>query len=190
MESSFLNSALKQFEYYKLLGEKTFEQIDDESLCRKYNSETNSIATIVKHLSGNMVSRWTDFLHTDGEKNWRNREKEFEETTMSRHDLINIWQKGWNCLFETLLSLQKDDLGKTIFIRNQGHSVVEAITRQIAHYAYHVGQIVFVGKLIRNDDWQSLSIPKGNSEKYNEEKFSKPQHAEHFTDEILQNNQK
>lgn len=190
MEKVFLESVIKQFEYYKMLGEKTFDQLNEDDLFWKYNSESNSIATIVKHLSGNMLSRWTNFLTTDGEKEWRNREEEFENTISSKQDLLIIWQDGWNCLFETLHSLADKDLEKEIFIRNQGHSVVEAINRQLAHYPYHVGQIVFIGKLIKDENWKSLSIPKGNSKKYNEDKFSKPKHKEHFADEILKDNKK
>jgi hypothetical protein len=185
MEKVFLESVLKQFEYYKLLGEKTFDQLSEDDLFWKYNEESNSIATIVKHLSGNMLSRWTDFLTSDGEKVWRNREEEFEEAKLTKQELLDIWQKGWTCLFETLHSLNDKDIEKIIFIRNQGHTVIEAINRQLAHYPYHIGQIVFIGKLLQNDKWNSLSISKGNSKQYNKEKFSKPQHREHFTDEII-----
>ena len=188
MENVFLESLIKQLEYYKMLGEKTFDQLNVEDLLWKYNSESNSIAIIVKHLSGNMLSRWTNFLTTDGEKEWRNREEEFESTINSKQDLLTIWRKGWNCLFETLKSLKEEDLEKEIFIRNQGHIVVEAINRQLAHYPYHIGQIVFIGKLLKDENWKSLSIPIGNSQKYNEEKFTKLKHKEHFTDEISNDN--
>ena len=187
MEKIFLDSVLKQFEYYKLLGEKTFDQLTEKDLFWKLNDESNSIGTIVKHLSGNMLSRWTNFLTTDGEKEWRNREEEFEENILTKQTLLSIWKKGWACLFKTLHSLTDKDLDKIIYIRNQGHTVIEAINRQLAHYPYHVGQIVFIGKMIRNENWHSLSIPKGNSKEYNEEKFSKSQHIEHFTEEILKN---
>ena len=185
MEIIFLESIIKQFKYYKLLGDKTFEQLKDEDLCRKFNAETNSIVTIIKHLSGNMLSRWTDFLTTDGEKKWRNRDDEFAENIFTKNEFLNIWQTGWDCLFKTLQNLKFDDLHKIIFIRNQGHTVVEAINRQLAHYSYHVGQIVFIGKMIQNENWKCLSIPKGNSEQYNKEKFAVPQHTAHFTDEVL-----
>ena len=188
MEKVFLESVIKQFKYYKMLGDKTFDQLNADDLFWKYNSESNSIATIVKHLSSNMLSRWTDFLTTDGEKEWRNREEEFENTINSKQDLLSIWRKGLNCLFETLKSLKEEDLEKEIFIRNQGHIVVEAINRQLAHYTYHVGQIVFIGKLLKDEKWKSLSIPRGESKKYNEEKFSKPKHKEHFTEAILNDN--
>src|SRR5688572_24111749 len=187
MTNNFLETAKKQFEYYKMLGEKTFEQLTDEQLFQKLNEESNSIATIVKHLWGNMLSRWTDFLSTDGEKEWRQRDAEFENDIADRKELLAKWNEGWSCLFNTLNSLTPEDLTKEIYIRNMGHTVIEAINRQLAHYPYHVGQIVFVGKMLCNNRWKSLSIPKGNSKDYNAEKFSTPKHKQHFTDEFLDN---
>lgn len=181
---SYLESVTKQFEYYKMLGDKTFEQIEDELLFWNYNEESNSIATIVKHLGGNMLSRWTDFLTSDGEKDWRDRDAEFENDITSKSELLKKWDEGWNVLFETLKSLKEDDLAKIIYIRNQGHTVMEAINRQLAHYPYHVGQIVFIGKMCAKE-WHSLSIPKGNSKQFNNAKFSQPKHKAHFTDEFL-----
>ncbi|MEO8760037.1 MAG: DUF1572 domain-containing protein [Bacteroidia bacterium] len=169
----YLNSVKKQFEYYKNLGEKTFAQLSDEQLRWQYNTESNSIVTIVKHLQGNMLSRWTDFLTTDGEKEWRNRDVEFENEIKTREELLAIWNKGWTCLFNVLNSLTEDDFKKEVLIRNEKQSVMYAINRQLAHYPYHVGQIVFIGKMICNDNWTSLSIPKGNSNQYNADKFSK-----------------
>ncbi|WP_312322884.1 DUF1572 domain-containing protein [Soonwooa sp.] len=192
MESNYLESVKKQFEYYKSLGDKTFEQLPDDALFWQYNEESNSIAIIVKHLWGNMLSRWTDFLTTDGEKDNRNRDSEFENDIKSRTDLLEKWNAGWNCLFSALNDLTKNDLDKIIYIRNQGHTVLEAINRQLAHYPYHVGQIVFIGKMIADSNWKSLSIPKGNSKVYNVEKFSQPKYQEHFTEEMLrklENNQ-
>lgn len=183
--SNFLNSAIKQFEYYKLLGEKTFNQIDEEKLFWQYNTESNSIAIIVQHLWGNMLSRWTDFLTTDGEKDWRNRDTEFEKNITSKDELMQKWNEGWHCLFATLNTLTDDDLNKIIYIRNQGQTVIDAINRQLCHYSYHIGQIVFVGKMIANEEWYSLSIPKGNSKIYNQKKFEKTKHNEHYTDEYL-----
>jgi hypothetical protein len=165
---------IKQFEYYKMLGEKTFLQLTDEKLFWQYNDQSNSIAMIVNHLSGNMLSRWTDFLTTDGEKSWRNRDREFESYLTTRTEVLQTWDAGWNCLFEALDALTEEDLEKEILIRNQKHSVLEAISRQLAHYPYHIGQIVFLGKMICDENWTSLSIPKGNSVLYNKEKFSKP----------------
>ena len=168
-----------------MLGEKTFAQIPDEKLFWQYNEDSNSIATIVKHLWGNMLSRWTDFLTTDGEKEWRDRDAEFENDIKSRSELLDKWNAGWEGLFIALKGLTADDLDKIIYIRNQGHTVMEAINRQLAHYCYHVGQIVYAGKMAANDHWQSLSIPKGDSKKFNDDKFSKPKHREHFTDEAV-----
>jgi Protein of unknown function (DUF1572) len=176
MNIAYLESAKKQFEYYKMLGEKTIIQLPNDKLFWQYNEESNSIATIVKHLSGNMLSRWTDFLTTDGEKKSRHRDEEFENTITSKTELIQKWNEGWNCLFDALNALQEEDFSKIIYIRNQGHTVVDAINRQLAHYPYHIGQMVFLGKMICNQKWLSLSIPKGNSNTYNEEKFSKEKH--------------
>ena len=183
--SDFLASAIKQFEYYKLLGDKAMSQVPDEALFWQYNDQSNSIAIIVSHLSGNMISRWTDFLTTDGEKEWRHRDGEFENNITTKDELLTVWERGWSCFFAALHSLTDADLGKTIYIRNMGHTVTEAINRQLAHYPYHIGQIVFISKMVSGENWQSLSIPKGNSQKYNEGKFSQPRHKEHFTDEAL-----
>ncbi len=184
METNYLESVIKQFEYYKLLGENTFAQISDEKLFWEYNNESNSIATIVKHLWGNMMSRWTDFLTTDGEKDWRNRDSEFDNTISTKQELLDKWNEGWGVFFETIKSLNEEDLEKIIYIRNQGHTVLEAINRQLAHYPYHVGQIVFIGKM-SVEKWNSLSIPRGNSNEYNNAKFSKPKEKGHFTDEYI-----
>jgi hypothetical protein len=180
-----LQSAIKQFEYYKMLGEKTFAQLTDEQLFWQYNEESNSIAIIVKHLLGNMLSRWTDFLTTDGEKEWRKRDAEFENNITTREELLAKWNEGWECLFTALNSITENDQDKIVYIRNQGHSITEAINRQLAHYPYHIGQIVFIGKMVLNNNWTSLSIPKGASTEYNNEKFSKPKHTEHFTNEYI-----
>jgi hypothetical protein len=185
MINNFLDSASKQFEYYKMLGEKTFSQLSDEQLFIQLNEESNSIATIVKHLWGNMCSRWTDFLTTDGEKAWRQRDAEFENDIADRAELLEKWNEGWSCLFKALNMLTENDLTKEIFIRNQGHTVTEAINRQLAHYPYHVGQIVFIGKLLCKKSWTSLSIPKGNSNEYNDIKFAEAKHKQHFTDEYI-----
>lgn len=163
MSNDFISSVKNQFEYYKLLGEKTFSQLSEEQPFWAYNDESNSIATIVKHLSGNMLSRWTDFFNSDGEKEWRNRDAEFNNDIKDKNELLEKWNVGWNCLFNVIDNLKVDDLDKIIYIRNQGHSVTEAVNRQLAHYPYHIGQIVFIGKMVCNDNWTSLSIPKGNS---------------------------
>jgi Mor family transcriptional regulator len=185
MSEEYLSSAKKLFQYYRSLGEKTFEQLQDEQLFWQCNNESNSIATIVKHLSGNMLSRWTDFLTSDGEKDWRNRESEFENDIHSREELMKLWNQGWQSLFDALDALQPADLQKEVYIRNMGHVVVDAINRQLAHYPYHIGQIVFIGKMLCNEHWKSLSIPRGKSDEFNAAKFSEPKHKEHFTDEFL-----
>lgn len=185
MKGYYLESVKKLFEYYKMLGDKTFSQLEDEKLFIQYNKDSNSIATIVKHLCGNMLSRWTNFLSTDGEKEWRNRDDEFVNDILTRKEMMDKWEEGWKCLFETLNGLMQEDLQMEIYIRNQGHSVMEAINRQLAHYPYHVGQIVFIGKMLSDKEWISLSIPKGDSNFYNADKFSKQKHKEHFTDEFL-----
>jgi len=179
---SYIESATKQFLYYKTLAEKSFEQLQDEQLFASVNDNTNSIAVIVKHLSGNMLSRWTDFLASDGEKEWRNRDDEFEDTYSSKDELIEAWEKGWTCFFEALNSLKPEHLSQIIYIRNEGHTVVEAINRQLAHYPYHVGQIVFYAKLLKNGEWNSLSIPKNKSGSYNADKFSREKEIRNFTD--------
>lgn len=183
MENDYLTSVKKQFAYYKSLGEKTFEQLTDEQLYWQYNPESNSIAMIVKHMSGNMISRWTDIFTTDGEKPTRNREAEFTPSTPTRQTITETWEQGWQCLFDTLDKLTAEDLDKIIYIRNQGHTVMEAINRQLAHYPYHVGQIVFLGKMLCDENWHSLSIPRGQSENYNADKFAKEKRKAHFTDE-------
>jgi hypothetical protein len=181
---SYLQSVIKQFEYYKMLGEKTFAQVPEEGLFWQYNEESNSIAIIVKHLWGNMLSRWTDFLTTDGEKEWRNRDAEFKSDIISKEEMMHKWNEGWSVLFNTLQALKEEDLDTIIYIRNQGHTVMEAINRQLAHYPYHIGQIVFIGKMVVKN-WQSLSIPRGTSGQYNQQKFSMEKHRQHFTDEFL-----
>ncbi len=174
MQNNYLESAKKQFNQYKILGEKTFEQVPDEKLFWQFNGQSNSIGTIVKHLSGNMRSRFSDFLTTDGEKKWRNRDKEFENDFKTREELMAKWTEGWSCVFEALDLLTGEDLEKIVFIRNEKHSVIEALNRQLTHYAYHVGQIVFLGKMICDQNWKSLSIPKDHSEQFNAGKFSTP----------------
>lgn len=185
MINNYLFSIDKQFRYYKLLGEKTFAQLSEPELTWQYNDASNSIALIVKHLYGNMLSRWTDFLTTDGEKSWRNREQEFESPAHTREDLLKQWEAGWACLFEALSGIHAQNFDTVIHIRNMGHTLPEAINRQLAHYAYHVGQIVYIGRMIKGDDWQSLSIPRGQSVAYNEEKFKAPKRKAHFTDDYL-----
>ena len=184
MNSSYLSSIIKQFEYYKSLGDKTFNQLTDEQIHWQYNNESNSVAIIVKHIVGNMLSRWTNFLTEDGEKTWRERDEEFEDTYTSKIQMLKAWEQGWECLFNAVKPLEENQLEQIIYIRNQGHTVTEAINRQLAHYSYHIGQVVFLGKMITDENWKSLSIPKGASIKYNQEKFSKEKGKRHFTEDL------
>jgi len=156
----YLDSAKKRFLSYKELGEKSIAQVDDQQIHWKPEENSNSITIIVKHMSGNMLSRFTDFLTTDGEKPWRERDAEFEEENCSKAQLLAVWEKGWKCLMDTLNSLQEEDLSKTVYIRKEPLPVVDALNRQLAHHAYHVGQIVYIAKALKADNWQSLSIPK------------------------------
>jgi len=170
IENEFLKNAIKRFKNYKELGDKTFEQLEEKDFFISPSASDNSIAVIVQHLYGNMLSRWTNFLTEDGEKPWRKRDAEFEASECSKTDILSFWNTGWNCLLPTLESLKPEDLSKTIYIRTEPLLVIDAILRQLAHYPYHVGQIVYMGKWIKNENWQSLSIPKGagQSHAYNE----------------------
>jgi hypothetical protein len=183
--TSYLESVKKQFLYYKMLGEKAMEQLESEQLFVSVNEDTNSIAVIVKHLSGNMLSRWTDFLTTDGEKETRNRDGEFENDFQTKDEVLTAWNIGWNCFLGALDSLQPEQLSEIIYIRNEGHTVIEAINRQLAHYPYHVGQIVFYAKQLKNSEWNSLSIPKNKSNTYNADKFAQEKTIKNFTEEEL-----
>jgi len=185
MQIDYLKSAKQQFQYYKQLGDKTMAQLSDEQLYWQYNEASNSIAIMVKHLWGNMMSRWTDFLTTDGEKDFRKRDEEFESDSKDRTEMLAKWEEGWSCLFTALESINEENFDTVVYIRNQGHSIPEAVNRQMMHYAYHVGQMVYLGKMIKGDDWQSLSIPKGNSKAYNAEKFAQEKGKRHFTNEYL-----
>jgi len=182
--NSYLESATKQFKYYKSLADKTFDQLTERELVWRMSPDANSISVIVKHMVGNMLSRWTNFLTEDGEKEWRDRDSEFEDYYKTREELIKAWEIGWNCLFNALEKLSYKDLERIVYIRNQGHTVTEAINRQLAHYSYHIGQIVFLGTLIKGSEWKSLSIPKGGSQSYNDQKFSKEKGKRHFTDDL------
>ena len=185
INNGYLESIKKQFLYYKTLGKKAMEQLEPEQLFTAVNEETNSIAVIVKHLSGNMISRWTDFLTSDGEKEWRNRDGEFEETINTKEELMAVWDKGWDCFFTAINALTPDQLETIIYIRNEGHTIIEAINRQLAHYPYHIGQIVFYAKMLKQTEWNSLSIPKSKSNSYNADKFAKQKSIKNFTDDEL-----
>ncbi len=157
---NYLESAKKQFKTYKVLGEKAMAQMNDQTLAWQANEDSNSIISIIQHLWGNMLSRWTDFLTTDGEKPWRQRDAEFENEAVTREAIMQKWEEGWACVFNALDSITDADLDKTIYIRAEAHTVLEAINRQIGHYAYHVGQMVYIAKLHTNGDWNSLTIPR------------------------------
>ena len=165
--AEFLHTAIRRLKYYKDLGDKAIEQVNEEQLHFIPNLTSNSIAVIIQHMAGNMLSRWTNFLTEDGEKEWRRRDEEFEEKKQTKQELLNLWEKGWSCLFNALQNLIETDLLKTIYIRKEGLSVIDAINRQLAHYPYHVGQIIYVAKILKDTSWQNLSIPKGYSGSYN-----------------------
>lgn len=184
MQNNFLKSSIQQFQYYKSLGDKSFEQLSDDDINWRYSSSSNSIAIIVKHIVGNQLSRWTNFLTEDGEKDWRNRDAEFEDTYTSKKHMIDEWDNGWNCLFLAINNLGASDLTDLVYIRNEGHTITEAIQRQLCHYSYHIGQIVQVAKEIKADEWQSLSIPKNQSSNYNNSKFNKVKSRTHFTKDL------
>ncbi len=172
-EQVFLQSAIKRLTTYRDLGDKTFAQLEDADFHYQPNDESNSIAVIIQHIAGNMLSRWTDFLTTDGEKEWRYRDAEFAVGSASKAELIALWNKGWDCCLGAISALTEDDVLKTITIRSEGLIVIDAINRQLAHYPYHVGQIVYIGKILKDAQWKSLSIPRGQSETFNSEMRSK-----------------
>jgi len=159
----FLNTAIRRLEYYKDLGEKTFDQLGNDDFHYQPNAESNSIAIIIQHLAGNMLSRWTNFLTEDGEKEWRQRDDEFDLHSYNKQQLNDLWEKGWTCFFNTVKSLSEDDLLKMITIRQEPLTVIDAINRQLAHYPYHIGQIIYIGRIIKNKDWKNLSIAKAQS---------------------------
>jgi hypothetical protein len=165
--TSYLEDSLSLFRYYKNLAERAMAQVTDDQLLAVLDSEANSIAVMVKHLSGNMRSRWPDFLTTDGEKPGRDRDAEFEDPPATREALVAAWEEGWQCLFTALEPLADEDLQRTVTIRGEPHSVMQTINRQLAHYAYHCGQIVLLAKHYRNSEWKSLTIPKRKSAEFN-----------------------
>jgi hypothetical protein len=165
--TSYTKDAVEVFHYYKRLGERAMEQVPDAALTVTLDPESNSIALIVKHLSGNMRSRWRDFLISDGEKPDRNRDSEFEAPPATRDEIMALWESGWKYVFEALVPMTDADLTRTVTIRNEPHSVMQAINRQIAHYSYHVGQIVCLGKHLSGGSWKSLTVPRGKSGDFN-----------------------
>jgi hypothetical protein len=165
--TSYLTDSLTIFRHYKRLGERAIEQINDSDLFTELGPETNSIAIVIKHMAGNMRSRWTDFLTSDGEKPDRNRDSEFEAPPQTRSQVIELWEQGWQCLFSALDPLTDDDLSRTVYIRGEAHSVMQAINRQVAHYQYHVGQMVLLARHFAGNRWQSLTIPRKQSDEFN-----------------------
>ena len=165
--TSYVADSLTLFRYYKGLVERALAQLSDEQLLAVLDGEANSIAVIVKHLTGNMRSRFTDFLTSDGEKPGRDRDAEFENPPGSRAELMALWEDGWQCVFTAIEPITEEDLQRSITIRGEAHSVMQAINRQVAHYAYHCGQIVLLAKHFKSDQWQTLSIPRRKSADYN-----------------------
>lgn len=166
-EKAYLTSARAELSRYKSMAEKTFDQLDDAQLFWRQSESDNSIAFIAKHIVGNMRSRWTNFFTEDGEKPWRHRDTEFEGPYANRNEMLSSWQAAWDILFSVIDSIDEDNYNHTVKIRGEAHSVPAALNRQLAHYASHVGQIVFLGKLIKGESWTSLSIPKGKSDAFN-----------------------
>jgi uncharacterized protein DUF1572 len=165
--TSYLKDSLDLLRYYKKLAERAMAQAPDEALFRELDAQSNSIAIVVKHMAGNMRSRWTDFLTSDGEKAWRNRDSEFEAPPRTRADVMDLWEAGWNCMFAALEPLTESDLARTITIRTEPHSIMQAINRQLGHYAYHVGQIVYLARHFAGDKWQAVTIPRKKSAEFN-----------------------
>ncbi|MGA3045543.1 MAG: DUF1572 domain-containing protein [Terracidiphilus sp.] len=165
--TSYIQDSVAIFRYYKRLAQRAMEQVTEAQLFEALDDEANSIAVIVKHMAGNMRSRWTDFLTTDGEKPDRNRDSEFEEPPATRAALMEIWEAGWACLFNAIEPLKDADLPRAITIRGEPHSVMQAINRQLAHYPHHVGQIVLLAKHFCCGRWESLSVPKNKSAEFN-----------------------
>lgn len=165
--TSYVADSLSLFRYYKRLGERAMAQVRDEDLTRTLDQESNSVATIVKHLAGNMRSRWTDFLASDGEKPDRNRDTEFEDPPRTRAEILRAWESGWECMFRALEPLTEADLARQVTIRTEPHSVMQAINRQMAHYSYHVGQIVYLCKHLQSANWKTLSVPRRKSAEFN-----------------------
>ena len=165
--TSYLEDSLEVFRYYKRLAERAMEQVSEDALFTALDGESNSIAIVVKHIAGNMRSRWTDFLITDGEKPDRDRDSEFVDPPKTREELLRMWEDGWKRLFSAIEPLSADDLARTVFIRGEAHSVMQAINRQIAHYAHHIAQIVLLAKHFAGDRWRSLTIPRNRSGDFN-----------------------
>ena len=176
---NYIDDALLEFRRYKKLSDAAIAQLSDEELFRVPDEESNSVAVIMKHMAGNMISRWTDFLASDGEKPDRRRDQEFviDPAKTSRDELLAYWERGWKAVFDAVEPITENDFRKTVFIRGEAHSVMQAINRQIGHYAHHSGQIVFLAKHWKNKDWRTLSVPRGKSEEFNAKMSAKQQKA-------------
>jgi len=181
-----LASSIKQFKYYKQLGDKSMSQISEDAIFHKLHDDDNSIAMVIQHLSGNMKSRWTNIFTEDGEKEWRNRDAELEEVIKTKAEALEIWESGWKTLFETLESLSESDLDSMIYIRNEEIKVSDAIIRQLCHYSYHVGQIVYKCKQLSVGEWKTLSIARNESAKYNFKKFEQIKGEKDYLDSLLE----
>jgi len=165
--TSYLEDSIVLLRYYKKLAERAIAQATDAQLYQRLDDDANSIAIVMQHMAGNMKSRWTNFLSEDGEKPWRDRDREFDRPPATREALLRLWDEGWNCAFQVLESLTDSDLSRSVAIRGEAHSVMQAINRQIAHYAYHCGQIVLIAKHFQHSQWRSLTVPKGKSAEFN-----------------------
>src|SRR5262245_5487165 len=172
--AEFMAASINAFEANKRLADRAVEQVPDEKLHAALDANTNSIAVMMKHVAGNLASRWTDFLTADGEKPWRNRDDEFVDSFSSRGALLAAWERGWACLFEALRGLKPEDLGRTVTSRGEPHSVPLALERSLGHACYHVGQIVQVARIHAGDQWQTLTIPRGGSEQFNKANWGRP----------------
>src|SRR5579871_1833392 len=172
--AEFMSAIINAFEANKRLADRAIEQVPDDKLHTALDANTNSLAIIMKHIAGNLLSRWTDFLTTDGEKSWRNRDAEFVDSFGSRAEILELWERGWACLFQTLKSLRLEDLGRSITFRGEPHSVPLAIERSLGHTCYHIGQIVQVARVLAGEKWKTLTIPKGGSERFNAANWGQP----------------
>lgn len=182
---NYLKDALASFRNYKKMAERAMEQVSDEEFFKTIDAESNSIAVIVKHIAGNQRSRWTDFLTSDGEKETRNRDTEFEMTGDTRESLMRFWDEGWQTLFDAIEPLTPEDFSRFVTIRGEPHTIIEAINRQLTHYAYHVGQITFLAKHFRSTDWKTLSVPRNKSAEFNQflkEKKTSGEEKTHYLD--------
>lgn len=190
MSLHYLESVKDLYKYYQILGARAIDQLTQEQLHARLNTADNNIATIVKHVAGNMKSRFTDFLTADGEKPWRHRDTEFQDTIKEKKEILLIWNQSWEMVINTISKLTEDQvLTQTVYIRNQGHTITEALNRQLGHYAYHTGQIAYVAKSLLGDQWQSLSIPKGASQQFNNSAFAtKPENTSYIKDWLKRQN--